>query len=143
MNRLNTAKRIQLVAALVEGSINPIVRLTGIAKHTTLKLLEDIGCASAAYHHHNVRRLRVRRLRCDEIWGFVGAKAKNVSAEKRFSKKIENRGYAVALHFLRYNFVRVYKRLRVTPAVEAGLADHVRSREKLVGLLEKKLEAVA
>ena len=84
MNRLSTAKRVQVVAACVEGSsINSIVRMTGVAKHTILNLLQDMGCACAAYHHHNVRRLRVRRLQCDEIWAFVGAKAKNVSAEKK------------------------------------------------------------
>jgi len=78
MNRLPTTKRVQVVAALVEGtSINSIVRMTGVAKHTILKLLEDMGCACAAYHHRHVRGLRVRRLQCDEIWAFVGAKAKN------------------------------------------------------------------
>jgi hypothetical protein len=70
-------------SALVEGnSINAIVRMTGVAKHTVLKLIEDMGCACAAYHHRNVRRLRVRRLQCDEIWAFVGAKAKNVTVYK-------------------------------------------------------------
>ena len=37
----------------------------------------------AAYHDRHVRNLKVRRLQCDEIWCFVGAKAKNVSAEKK------------------------------------------------------------
>jgi transposase len=46
MNRLSSSKRVQVVAALVEGtSINAIVRMTGVAKHTVLKLLEDMGCA--------------------------------------------------------------------------------------------------
>ena len=67
MNRLTTAKRVQVVAAVVEGtSINAIVRMTGVAKHTVLKLLEDMGCACAAYHYRNVRGLRVRHLQCDE-----------------------------------------------------------------------------
>ena len=57
--------------------------MTGVAKHTVLKLLEDIGCAAAAHHHRYVRGVRVRRLQCDEIWSFVGAKAKNVSIEKK------------------------------------------------------------
>ena len=84
MNRLSTAKRVRVVAALVEGnSINSIVRMTGVAKHTVLKLIEDMGCACAEYHHRNVRNLKVRRLQCDEIWAFVGAKAKNVSLEKK------------------------------------------------------------
>lgn len=42
-----------------------------------------------------------------------------------FSKKLENLKAAVALHFAWYNFVRVHSSLRVTPAMEAGLSDHV------------------
>lgn len=41
------------------------------------------------------------------------------------SKKIENRIYAVALHFMFYNFAKIHETLRVTPAMEAGLSDHV------------------
>jgi hypothetical protein len=55
-----------------------------------------------------------------------------------FSKKIDNHGHAVALHFMYYNFVRVHKTLRVTPAMQAGIADHVWSFEKLVSLLDSK-----
>ena len=56
VNRLSTAKRVQVISALVEGaSINAIVRVTGVAKHTILKLLEDMGCACAAYHHPGVQ----------------------------------------------------------------------------------------
>lgn len=43
----------------------------------------DLGQACMAYHNQNVRRVRVRRLQCDEIWAYVGAKAKNVSAAKK------------------------------------------------------------
>jgi IS1 family transposase len=276
MNRLSVAKRVQVVAALVEGSsINSIVRMTGVSKPTILKLIEDMGCACAAYHHRDVRGLKVRRLQCDEIWAFVGAKAKNVSVEKKaegwgdawtwtaidadtklcvsylvggrdtgwatdfmfdcayrivgrpqittdahkpylkaveeafggdadyamlhkvygassepehryspatcigcdmktvsgvpdpehvstsfverqnltmrmsmrrftrltngFSKKIENHGHAVALHFMHYNFCRVHKTLRVTPAMEAGLTEHVWTLEELVLLLDANL----
>jgi IS1 family transposase len=42
-----------------------------------------------------------------------------------FSKKLENLKYAIALHFAYYNFCRVHSTLRVTPAMEAGLTDHV------------------
>jgi IS1 family transposase len=42
-----------------------------------------------------------------------------------FSKKIENHFFAVAIHYMHYNFCRVHKTLRVTPAMEAGIADHV------------------
>jgi IS1 family transposase len=274
MNRLSTEKRVQVVSALVEGnSINAICRMTGVAKHAVLKLIEDIGCSCAEYHHRNVRGLKVRRLQADEIWAFCGAKAKNVSLEKKqqgwgdvwtwtaidadtklcvsylvggrstgwamdfmqdcasrivgkpqittdahkpylkaveeafggnanyavlhkvygyeqtdtryspatcigcdmktisgvpdpkhvstsfverqnltmrmsmrrftrltngFSKKIENHGHAVALHFMHYNFVRVHRTLRVTPAMEAGIASHVWSMEELVCLLDVK-----
>ena len=53
-----------------------------------------------------------------------------------FSKKLENHCYAIALHFVYYNFVRIHKTLRVTPAMEAGVTDHVWSIEELVGLLD-------
>ncbi len=280
MNRLRAEKRVQVLSALVEGSsINSVMRMTGVAKHTILKLLEDVGCACAAYHHNNVRGLQVKRIQCDEIWQFVGAKQKNATLEQKaagwgdawtwvaldadskpcisylvggrdtgwatdfafdirqrvvgrpqittdahrpylaaiemafgenvdyaqmhkiygasgevkgryspatcigcdmktvigepdyqhvstsyverqnltmrmsmrrftgltngFSKKIENHGHAVALHFMYYNFVRVHKTLRVTPAMEAGIADHVWSFEELVALLDAKMNAEA
>jgi IS1 family transposase len=272
MNQLNTAKRAQIIAALVEGnSINATCRMLGVGKHTILRLLEDAGCACAAYHHRHVRGLRVRRLQCDEIWAFVGAKRKNVSPEREadgwgdvwtwtaidadtklivtyfigdrgkgaayefmadcaerivgrpqittdalrhylsavedafgadvdyamlhklygastsdesryspatcigcdmkvisgdpdpkhvstsyverqnlsmrmgmrrftrltngFSKKFENHAHQVALYFFHYNFCRIHKTLRVTPAMEAGLTDHVWTLEELCGLL--------
>ncbi|MGH9745840.1 MAG: IS1 family transposase [Candidatus Acidiferrales bacterium] len=281
MNRLRVSKQIQVIAALVEGtSINATCRMTGVAKHTVLNLLRDLGCAAAAYHHFNVKGLRVRRLQCDEIWSFVGAKRKNVSPEKKaegwgdvwtwtaidadtklcvsylmggrgksdatefmldcayrivgrpqittdaynayfqaveaafganadyamlhkiyaspvdgeerrygpatcigcdlkvvsgkpnpnhvstsfverqnltmrmsmrrftrltngFSKKLENHGHALALYFMHYNFCRVHKTLRVTPAMEAGIADHVWTLEEVVGLISNNVQNAA
>jgi len=52
-----------------------------------------------------------------------------------FSKKIENQAHAVALHFMHYNFARIHQTLRVTPAMEAGISDHVWSLEELIALL--------
>jgi IS1 family transposase len=52
-----------------------------------------------------------------------------------FSKKIENHEAAIALHYMHYNFARVHQTLRVTPAMEAGITDHVWSLEEIVGLL--------
>jgi IS1 family transposase len=49
-----------------------------------------------------------------------------------FSKKLENLKHAVALHFAHYNFCRVHKSLRVTPAMEAGLTDHVWTLSELL-----------
>jgi IS1 family transposase len=59
-----------------------------------------------------------------------------------FSKKLENLRHAVALHYVHYNFCRVHKTLRVTPAMEAGLTDHVWTLEELVNLLSAKESAV-
>jgi hypothetical protein len=53
-----------------------------------------------------------------------------------FSKKVENHAHAIAIHYMHYNFCRVHQTLRVTPAMEAGLSDHVWEIEELVGLLE-------
>lgn len=53
-----------------------------------------------------------------------------------FSKKIENHGHAIALHYMHYNFCRIHQTLRVTPAMEAGISDHVWSIEEVVALLE-------
>jgi IS1 family transposase len=273
MNRLSDKSRCMVIAALVEGtSINATSRMTGVAKHTILKLLRDAGCGCAAFHDRNVRNLPSRRIQCDEIWAFIGAKMKNTTAEKitqgwgdvwtwtaidadtklivsyrlgqrgaetanefmqdvasrlstriqlttdghrvyadavegafgadidyamlvkiygasndnpesryspatcigcrtsvlagdpdpkhvstsfverqnlsmrmgmrrftrltnGFSKKLENHGHMVALYFMHYNFCRVHQTLRVTPAMEAGLTDHIWSIEELVGLV--------
>jgi IS1 family transposase len=281
VNRLATEKRVAVISALVEGtSINATCRMTGVAEHTVLKLLKDIGCAAASYHDSHVRNLRVRRLQCDEIWAFVGAKMKNTSAEKieqgwgdvstwtaidadtklivsytlgqrgaetahqfmqdvasrlstriqlttdghrvyaeavegafgadidyamlvkifgasndspesryspatcigcrtgvpagdpdpkhistsfverqnlsmrmgmrrftrltnGFSKKLENHGHMVARYFMRYNFCRVHKSLRVTPAMEAGLTDHVWEIEELISFLKDQQKLLA
>ncbi|MGA2607712.1 MAG: IS1 family transposase [Terriglobia bacterium] len=53
-----------------------------------------------------------------------------------FSKKVENHAYQVALHFMHYNFCRIHKTLRVTPAVEAGLTDHVWTIEEMLSNIE-------
>lgn len=58
-----------------------------------------------------------------------------------FSKKVENHCTAVALHFMHYNFCRRHQTLKTTPAVEAGVADHVWTLEQLVGLLEAEERA--
>jgi IS1 family transposase len=272
MNRLTREQQAKVVRALVEGnSIRATVRMTGVAKNTVVKLLLDLADACAAHHDRAVTNLTVRRLQCDEIWNFVGAKAKNASPEKKaegwgdtwtwtaldaqtklcvsylvggrdlgwareflqdcasriknrvqittdghrayleavedafgadidyaqlqkiygaptenhtryspakcigcdmkvvsgnpdpkhvstsfverqnlsmrmsirrftrltnaFSKKVENHAAAVTLWFAYYNFCRVHQTLRVTPAMEAGISDHVWSVEELCGLL--------
>lgn len=277
MNCLDTQTRSQIVKCLVEGcSIRSTVRMTGVSKNTIVKLLADLGCACAEYHNRNVRNLKVRRMQADEIWCFVGAKAKNVRVEKKqegwgdvwtwvgidadtklvisylvggrdggwahefmedcanriknrvqittdghrayleavenafgadidyaqlqkiygapsddeqrrysparcigcdmkvvsgdpdpahvstsyverqnltmrmgmrrftrltngFSKKVDNHRHMIALHYMYYNFCRIHQTLRVTPAMEAGIADRVWGVEELVALLPKPI----
>ncbi len=55
-----------------------------------------------------------------------------------FSKKFENHCHAVAIYYAYYNFCRVHQTLRVTPAMESGLMDHVWTLEELVMLMERK-----
>lgn len=53
-----------------------------------------------------------------------------------FSKKVENLEHSLAIQFIHYNFCRVHQTLRVTPAMEAGIADHVWELDELVSLLD-------
>ena len=52
------------------------------------------------------------------------------------SKKIENHFNAIALYFMHYNFCKIHQTIRVTPAMEAGLTDHVWEIEELLALLD-------
>jgi len=52
-----------------------------------------------------------------------------------FSKKVENLAHSVALHFMYYNFVRIHKTLKVTPAMEANITNHLWSVTDIVNLL--------
>lgn len=54
-----------------------------------------------------------------------------------FSKKLENHKHAAAIHFMHYNFCRIHQTLRVTPAMEAGISDHVWTLEEVVALLNQ------
>jgi len=53
-----------------------------------------------------------------------------------FRKKVENHAHAVALHYMFYNFARIHKTLRVTPAMQAGISDHVWSLEEIAKLAD-------
>jgi transposase len=84
MNKLNRTKQSEVIAALVEGnSIRAIERMTGVAKHTILKLIKDVGIAAADYQDRTLRNLKCRKIQVDEIWQFVYAKQKNVPEEKK------------------------------------------------------------
>jgi IS1 family transposase/DNA-binding CsgD family transcriptional regulator len=271
MNRLPIAKRAQIIQMLVEGaSLRSTSRMADVSINTVTKLLLDIADAAHTYHDQTVRNVRCRRVQADEIWCFVGAKAKNATPSQKadgwgdvwtwtaidadtklcvsylvggrdgwwarefmqdvasrirgkvqlttdqhrayleavedafggdadyaqlqkiygasnepesryspakcigcdlktvsgvpdpshvstsfverqnltmrmsmrrftrltngFSKKLENHAAAVALHLIHYNFARIHKTLRITPAMSAGISDHVWSYEEIAGL---------
>lgn len=275
VRKLARTDRARILGMMVEGmSIRAICRLTGVSKNTVAKLLVDAGEACRTYQHETLRNLPSRRIQCDEIWSFVGAKDKNVPADKRgtaigsvwtwtaldadsklicswlvgsrdagtawefmsdlaerlryrvqlttdghsaylsavedafggqidyamlvkqygagpaepgrysppectgiavkpisgnpdkrhistsyverqnlsmrmgmrrftrltnaFSKKLENHMHAISIYFMHYNFARVHQTLRVTPAMEAGVSDHVWSLEEIVALVESR-----
>jgi hypothetical protein len=60
-----------------------------------------------------------------------------------FSKKVENHQHALALHYMHYNFCRIHQTLRVTPAMEAGITDHVWDIEEIVSLLDRAVSIAA
>jgi len=271
MNRLPIAKRAQIIQMLVEGaSLRSTSRMADVSINTVTKLLVDVAEAAYEYHDRFVRGVRCKRVQCDEIWCFVGAKQKNASQEQKaqgwgdvwtwtaidadtklclsylvggrdgwwanefmqdvaarirgrvqlttdghmpyleavegafgmdvdfatlqkiygasnepetrysparcigcdmktvmgdpdpahvstsyverqnltmrmsmrrftrltnaFSKKVENHAAAVALHFIHYNFARIHKTLRITPAMTAGISDHAWSYEEIAAL---------
>ena len=277
MNKLSIEEKVRVVACLVEGnSLRATTRMTGTHRTAIQKLLIDLGKACSIYQDKVFVNLPCTKLQCDEIWAFVGAKAKNASIEKKaegwgdawtwvalcpqtklvpswlvgprdagtayhfmhdlaprlkhrvqlttdglrayleavedafgsqidfahlvkiygnqvsptmpaevryspaqsmgtrktvisgkpehehistshierqnltmrmsmrrftrltngFSKKLENHEAAIALHFMHYNFARVHQTLRVTPAMEAGISDHIWTIEEIVRLID-------
>jgi IS1 family transposase len=80
MNRLDSARRAQVLRCLIEGcSIRSTNRLTGVAINTVVKLAVDAGRACADYQDRRMRNLKCERMQVDEIWAFVYAKEKNVT----------------------------------------------------------------
>src|SRR3990170_1330453 len=84
MNKLPRETRAQILHLLCEGnSIRAVTRITGASKTTVTKLVVDAGCAAAWYQDRVFRNIETKRIQVDEIWGFVGAKQRNVSPEKK------------------------------------------------------------
>jgi len=83
VNRLSTEKRATILGLLVEGgSLRAASRLSEVSINTVSKLLVDIGDACADYQDRTMRGLSCERLQADEIWAFIGAKAKHVTPEQ-------------------------------------------------------------
>lgn len=81
---LSSEKRAQVINCLVEGnSIRATVHLTGVSKNTVVKLLADVGRARSVYQDKAFRGLTCKRVQCDEVWSFVGAKEKNTTDETK------------------------------------------------------------
>jgi IS1 family transposase len=84
MNKLDTKTRAQILHLLVEGnSMRSVTRLTGVSINTVSKLLEEAGHVCMVHHSRTVQNVTSKRVQCDEIWSFVGAKQKNVPTMKR------------------------------------------------------------
>ena len=83
MNKLDLAKRAQILAMLCEGSsMRSVSRLADVSINTVSKLLVDAGKFCAGFHEDRVRNVNAKRVQVDEIWSFVGAKQKNVLGMK-------------------------------------------------------------
>lgn len=279
MNQLPIEARARILNCLVEGvSIRATARLCNVAINTVVKLQIEAGRACAEFQDRAFRNLTCKRIECDEIWSFVGAKEKNASTKKKaqgwgdvwtwtaidaetklipcwlvgnrdgeaayefmhdlagrlahrvqlttdghkpylaavenafggevdyaqlvkifgegpidgrysqpqctgtkvsvvsgkpqssgistsyverqnlnirmgmrrftrltngFSKKVENHGHALALYFMHYNFCRIHTTLRVTPAMQAGVADRVWEMTDVVRMMDSQTIAEA
>ena len=84
MNKLSTAKRVQILSCLVEGnSLRATARMCDVAFNTVLKFIPEIGEACAEYQDKVFHNLPCKNIQCDEIWSFCYAKEKNVPKDKR------------------------------------------------------------
>lgn len=84
MNRLSTARRVQILAALCEGaSINATARQAGVSKVTVLKLLREIGPVCLDYQRKTLVNLPCKKLQADEVWSFIACKERNLPKAER------------------------------------------------------------
>jgi IS1 family transposase len=83
-NVLSTAKRVQIVSALIEGmGVRATARMVDVSKDTVAKLSLELGEACIRFMDETLVNLPCKRLQVDEMWGFCYAKAKNVPADKK------------------------------------------------------------
>jgi IS1 family transposase len=80
MNQLSVNRRAAVIRCLVEGnSVRATARLSGTSRTTVLSLLVDLGELCRTYQDHKLRNLTSKRIQCDEIWSFCGAKQRQVN----------------------------------------------------------------
>lgn len=81
MNRLNLARRTQIINCLVEGnSIRSTERMTETHRDTVMRLMVQVGTGCHAIMNEQMRDLSCRRVQVDEIWAYVGKKQRMVTA---------------------------------------------------------------
>ena len=79
MYTLQTEQKLRVIAALLEGnSIRSIERITGVHRDTICRLLVATGKTASALLDAHLQNLKCRFIQCDEIWTFVGKKARRV-----------------------------------------------------------------
>jgi hypothetical protein len=158
MNRLPIGRRAQIINALVEGnSIRSTERMFDVHRDTIMRLLVEVGngCASIGpgryspprVTHQEIARIQGRPDPDHISTSIVERQNLTMRMSMRrftrltngFSKKVENLRAAVGLHFAHYNFVRVHKSLRITPAMAADISDHLWTVEELV----ERIDAMA
>lgn len=105
-----------------KGRYSPAV-CTG-AKRTRITGNPDVNEVSTSYAERQNLTMRMHMRRFTRL-------------TNAFSKKVENHLYAVALHMMYYNFVRIHKTLRVSPAMAAGVTDRLWEVSDIVALVEK------
>jgi IS1 family transposase len=104
-----------------KGRYSP-AECTGIVK-TRVSGNPDMAKVSTSYAERNNLNIRMHSRRMTRL-------------TNAFSKKMENHAHAMALHFLYYNFVRIHKSLKATPAMAAGVTDRLWEVADMVGVLE-------
>ncbi len=148
-NILPTDKKIQVIAALAEGSaIRSIERMTGIHRDTIMRLGVKVGQGCARLMNEKMQNLTCDRLEMDEIWGFVGKKERNVKpgdiglgsvwtfcaidAETKLvpTFKVGNRDAATADAFMQDVASRMKNRLQISTD---GLSAYVAAIEQAFG----------
>src|SRR5450759_3563389 len=84
MNALSRDRKAQIIRCLIEGnSVRSTSRMTGTSKTAILRLLEQLGEACWEYQRDALRGLSCKRVQVDEIWQYVGMKAKTARRQGR------------------------------------------------------------
>ncbi len=84
MNKLSNPQRAKILRLLCEGmSLRSISRAEDVTLNTVLRLVVTAGRACWAYHDEHVRGVKAKRVQCDEVWSYIGCKAKNASKSSR------------------------------------------------------------